>query len=99
MKIEFWFEFASTYSYLSALRLPAAAKNAGVEIVCAASASLPNDILQRATLDANKHALRNTTEEAIKRGIFGAPSFIVGEELFWGDDRLDEALSWAAQHG
>ena len=34
------------------------------------------------------------TEEAKKLGIFGSPTFAVGGELFWGDDRLDDALSW-----
>jgi 2-hydroxychromene-2-carboxylate isomerase len=28
-------------------------------------------------------------------GIFGAPSMVVGEELFWGNDRLEQALDWA----
>lgn len=196
MKIEFWFEFASTYSYLSALRLPGAATRAGVEILwrpfllgpvfaaqgwdtspfniyaakgnymwrdmarradklgltfkkpdpfpqhsvlaarvataadpgpnqvafchniylaqfaealdisdpdvvaaCANSARLPEDIIERATSDEVKHALRATTEEAMRRGLFGAPSFYVGQELFWGDDRLEDALDWAVTHG
>lgn len=42
-----------------------------------------------------KNALRAQTEEAQKRGIFGAPSFLVGSELFWGDDRLEDAVKWA----
>ena len=36
-----------------------------------------------------KEALKITTEEAIKRGVFGAPSMFVGDELFFGQDRLD----------
>jgi len=40
--------------------------------------------------------LKARTEEARARGIFGAPSFIVGEELFWGNDRLKEAIGHAA---
>jgi 2-hydroxychromene-2-carboxylate isomerase len=35
-----------------------------------------------------KDQLRANTEEAVKRGAFGAPSFFVGEEMFWGNDRL-----------
>lgn len=62
---------------------------------CAISAGLQPDILDRAGADGNKHALRLVTEEAARRGIFGAPSFFVGDELFWGDDRLEEALAWA----
>jgi 2-hydroxychromene-2-carboxylate isomerase len=42
----------------------------------------------------NKDALRRQTEEAASRGLFGAPSFTIGEELFWGNDRLEAALAW-----
>ena len=195
-QIEFWFEFASTYSYLSALRLPGMAQEAGVDVVwrpfllgpifaaqgwntspfniyqvkgnymwrdvarraerfglefhrpdpfpqnsllaarvalvapegvqrmvfcqnvflaqfdaqqdisdpvviaaCAASAKLPDGIIEMAQTDENKHALRLATEEAGRRGIFGAPCFFVGQEMFWGDDRLSEALDWARRHG
>ena len=38
------------------------------------------------------------TAEARERGIFGSPTFSVGTELFWGDDRLEDALSWY-RHG
>ena len=43
-----------------------------------------------------KAALRATTEEAVRRGVFGAPTLFVGEEMFFGQDRLDfvrEALA------
>ena len=195
--LEFWFEFASTYSYLSAMRLPGLAEQAGVDVrwrpillgpifaaqgwdsspfniypakgnymwrdvarradrlgltfqrpepfpqhsllaarvataipdgpqrvafcqnvylaqfsegqdisdplvisACAAAARLPGDILDTAQTDANKHALRLTTEDAMKHGLFGAPSFQTQDgELFWGDDRLHDALDWARSHG
>jgi 2-hydroxychromene-2-carboxylate isomerase len=42
-----------------------------------------------------KEALRAQTEEAKARGLFGAPSFTVGDELFWGNDRLETALAFA----
>jgi len=42
-----------------------------------------------------KARLRSETEQAVSLGIFGAPSFVVGGELFWGNDRLEPALSWA----
>ena len=32
------------------------------------------------------------TEEALAKGIFGAPSFSVENEIFWGDDRLEDAI-------
>ncbi|MGA2548868.1 MAG: 2-hydroxychromene-2-carboxylate isomerase [Burkholderiaceae bacterium] len=43
-----------------------------------------------------KEQLKKNTEEAIRRGVFGAPSFFVGDALFWGQDRLlfvEEALT------
>lgn len=196
MQVDFWFEFASTYSYLSAMRLPARAAQAGITLrwrpfllgpifaaqgwdtspfnlyaakgnymwrdmarqcdrlglqlhrpdpfpqnsllaarvataaaegpqriafihnvylaefseqldisdpdvvaACANAAGLPGDIMDRAGTNPVKHALRQTTEDAARLGIFGAPSFTVGQELFWGDDRLQEALDWAVAHG
>ena len=53
------------------------------------------DIVARANEDANKERLKVQTQEAITRGIFGAPSFLVEDELFWGNDRLEDALAWA----
>ena len=51
-----------------------------------------DDILARAVHPETKARLRSLTDEAWNRGLFGAPSFLVGEELFWGQDRLGEAL-------
>ncbi len=193
MNLEFWYEFASTYSYLSAMRVEAAAAKAGVEVtwrpfllgpifaaqgwedspfnlyptkgrymwkdvarragayglsfrkptlfpqnglpaarvalvgasqewcpeftravyraefadgrdisdrglLAAILSSLSLDaeaVLEGAQDDANKSALRAQTAKAQQLGIFGAPSFWVGEELFWGDDRLEDALAAA----
>lgn len=193
MKIEFWYEFASTYSFPAAMRVEAAAKAAGVTLLwrpfllgpifgaqswndspfniypakgkymwrdmarlCEAEgltlkapvrfpqnglkaarlALLGQDeawgpeftrrvylanfseqkdisgenvlaeILSSLGLDAaaliaqsnapeNKERLKAQTEEAVARGIFGAPSFLVNDELFWGNDRLEAALAWA----
>ena len=52
--------------------------------------------LAEAGTQAVKDRLRAQTEEASRRGIFGAPSFTIGEELFWGNDRLEAALAWAS---
>jgi 2-hydroxychromene-2-carboxylate isomerase len=51
--------------------------------------------LARAQSDETKGRLRAETEEAQRLGIFGAPSFIAGGELFWGNDRLEQALDFA----
>jgi 2-hydroxychromene-2-carboxylate isomerase len=48
--------------------------------------------LVRAGSDDIKGKLRRNTAEAQQQGIFGAPSFIAGGELFWGNDRLEQAL-------
>jgi 2-hydroxychromene-2-carboxylate isomerase len=45
---------------------------------------------------AYRPKLREATERAIALGIFGAPTFVVGDELFWGNDRLERALAWAS---
>ncbi|WP_395351777.1 2-hydroxychromene-2-carboxylate isomerase [Variovorax sp. UC122_21] len=57
-------------------------------------------VIDEALSDANKLRLRRQTETAMEKGIFGAPTFFVGEEMFWGNDRLDDALAFArAQAG
>ena len=52
------------------------------------------EVLERAQGAASKQQLRAQTDEAIRLGIFGAPTFVVGGELFWGNDRLEDALAW-----
>jgi 2-hydroxychromene-2-carboxylate isomerase len=47
---------------------------------------------------AIKERLKTQTAEAEARGLFGAPSFTIGDELFWGNDRLEAALAWAKRH-
>ena len=55
-------------------------------------------LLARADSDFVKSALRAQTEQAQRLGVFGAPSFVAGDELFWGGDRLEDALDWAVRH-
>jgi len=43
----------------------------------------------------HRPALRAATARAIELHIFGAPTFVAGGELFWGNDRLERALAWA----
>jgi 2-hydroxychromene-2-carboxylate isomerase len=51
-------------------------------------------IIADAQSDTNKLRLREQTEAAMAKGIFGAPTFFVGDEMFWGNDRLDDALAY-----
>jgi 2-hydroxychromene-2-carboxylate isomerase len=196
-RLDFWYELASTYSYLAAMRIEPMAKAAGVELrwrpfllgpifkaqgfetspfnlyplkgkymlrdmarwsevlrlakfvlpktfpahplaasrvalalddaarpdftraVYRAEFSEGKDIADPATLDevlkrlghdpaatiaksgeqAVKDRLRADTDEAAKLGIFGAPDFVTEDgELFWGNDRLEQALAWATKH-
>src|SRR5205807_5120686 len=53
----------------------------------------PEEIITKAQSEANKLELRKQTETAQAKGIFGAPTFFVGDEMFWGNDRLDDALA------
>ena len=55
------------------------------------------EILEQAQSDSMKARLREQTDEARHRGIFGAPTFFVGTEMFWGNDRLDDAMLLAAE--
>jgi 2-hydroxychromene-2-carboxylate isomerase len=190
-RLEFWYEFASTYSYLSAMRIEAMAEKAGVDIVwkpfvlgpifsaqgwstspfniypakgrymvremqrLTAERGLPFEmpspfpqnslyaarlalighdegwgpafaravytaqfadgkniserhvlgaildglgldrvsLLSRIDQSETKQRLRQQTEEAQELGIFGAPSFLARDELYWGDDRLEQAIA------
>jgi 2-hydroxychromene-2-carboxylate isomerase len=54
-------------------------------------------VLALASGEEAKAALTAETDAARALGIFGSPTFTVGRELFWGDDRLEDAVSWARQ--
>ena len=59
-------------------------------------ATAPADVLAIAESQDNKDRLRTEIEEARRLGIFGAPSFVTPDgELFWGHDRLEDAMDWA----
>src|SRR5215470_1205117 len=60
----------------------------------------PEPVLTAAQSDAIKARLRTQTDEAQRLGLFGAPSFTTADgELFWGNDRLEQALRWARAGG
>ena len=55
----------------------------------AAAGFVAAEILALAADPEVKQALIRNTEEAVARGAFGAPTFFVGDEMFWGQDRMD----------
>jgi 2-hydroxychromene-2-carboxylate isomerase len=48
----------------------------------------PEEVLVGASRPEAKQDLKVATSEAVERGVFGAPAFFVGDEMFWGNDRL-----------
>jgi 2-hydroxychromene-2-carboxylate isomerase len=74
--------FAEGHDLAEPRHVLAAAERAGLD---------PRDV-ESAIADADvKDELRVVTDEAHARGVFGVPTVAVGDELFWGDDRLEEA--------
>ncbi len=63
---------------------------------CLTVADASPDLIDRINDPAIKAALFGQVDRAKALDIFGAPSFVAGDELFWGDDRLDDAISYAA---
>jgi 2-hydroxychromene-2-carboxylate isomerase len=56
----------------------------------------PSDAFAAAEAAETKDALRQATDQAQSLGIYGAPSFTTASgELFWGNDRLEQAIGWA----
>lgn len=56
-------------------------------------------VLDTATAPDIETELIRATEEAMRLGVFGSPSFVVEGEVFWGDDRLDDAIEWVRAAG
>jgi 2-hydroxychromene-2-carboxylate isomerase len=69
--------------------LHAAARRAGLD---------PLEVLAAMTSEPVKQQLKDETQRAADLGIFGAPSFVTEDgELFWGNDRIEDALDWAVR--
>jgi 2-hydroxychromene-2-carboxylate isomerase len=54
----------------------------------------PDDVITAALSDPIDEAYLAATAQARQLGIFGSPSFVTRNEVFWGDDRLDDAIVW-----
>jgi 2-hydroxychromene-2-carboxylate isomerase len=63
-------------------------------LIAAAACELhPNAVLKGIETQSTKDRLRAATQEAYERGVRGVPSVVVGGEVFWGDDRLEDAAA------
>jgi 2-hydroxychromene-2-carboxylate isomerase len=63
-------------------------------LIAAAACELhPNAVMKGIETKSVKDKLRAATDEAIERGVEGIPTVAVGDELFWGDDRLEQAVA------
>ena len=87
--IEFRFSVTSTYTYLEP-NLSESLAEIGQD---------PGWVLGRARSEAIGALYEAATQQACERGVFGAPSFVVDGEPFWGDDRLEDALGWRRRAG
>jgi 2-hydroxychromene-2-carboxylate isomerase len=68
-------------------------------LMAAAACELhPNAVLKAIETQSVKDRLREVTQEAYERGVRGVPTVAVGEELFWGDDRLEDAAAALDRH-
>jgi 2-hydroxychromene-2-carboxylate isomerase len=57
----------------------------------------PDKVTARAASDEGKIALEVATSAARALDVFGSPTFVTNGEIFWGDDRLDDAIRWCAR--
>ena len=66
-------------------------------LIAAAACELhPNAVLKGVGMQSTKDRLRQATHDAYERGVRGVPSVLVADEVFWGDDRLEEAAAAVA---
>ena len=57
----------------------------------------PKTFLLRSASSSIKDSLKKRTSEAYEQGIFGAPSFVSNNKIFWGQDRIEFALNEASK--
>jgi 2-hydroxychromene-2-carboxylate isomerase len=63
-------------------------------LIAAAACELhPNAVLRGIAMRSTKDRLREATRDAYERGVRGVPTIAIGDELFWGDDRLEQAAA------
>ncbi len=66
-------------------------------LIAAAGCELhPKALLKAVETEHVKNALREATDRAAERGVIGVPALVVGDQVFWGDDRVEEAVAAAS---
>ena len=63
--------------------------------ICKELALNKNEIVSEAKSEIFEKKYMSNTDSARENKVFGSPSFIVEDEIFWGDDRMEDAISWA----
>jgi 2-hydroxychromene-2-carboxylate isomerase len=63
-------------------------EDAPISAVARRTGAEPEEVLEGAASPGAKQDLKDATSEALQRGVFGAPAFFLGDEMFWGNDRL-----------
>ena len=65
--------------------------------VCEELGLIKDDIINDAQTEIVKNKYKQNTNLAREYKIFGSPSFVVNNELFWGDDRMEDAIKWSVK--
>ena len=68
---------------------------AEISVALSEAGQEPGRVLAIANTEAANRALAEATDTAKQLNVFGSPTFVVGSEVFWGDDRLEDAISWS----
>ena len=67
--------------------------------ICAELKIDKDSVISKANEDDIGKEYESNTNSARDHKIFGSPSFIVGSEIFWGDDRMEDAITWSKKNG
>ena len=57
----------------------------------------PKTFVLRSTSSSIKDSLKKRTSEAYEKGVFGAPTFVTNDKIFWGQDRIEFAIKEASK--
>jgi 2-hydroxychromene-2-carboxylate isomerase len=86
-KAAFRKSFVESRSLAEVENIATAARDAGLDA---------EEVIEGIQRPEIKERLKGHTEEALARGVTGIPTVAIGDQLFWGDDRLDEAVTAAS---